>query len=177
MNNLKREVNELYQTVNNEVDGISMDSDKENDDIIEFNKNYRYEDEDCLGSLKKITCRSSDSNKNLISVGTTITASGSVEMLPSASTLSTSPEEDHEEDSNVDYRNTLAEEDQILDDDDDDDDDNVENEALADISMNVKAFSMDFRNSSIDDVESSVDNLCKEAAALIASIPSPNKKI
>ncbi len=59
---------------------------------------------------------------------------------------------------------------------DDNDGDNTEEDALAEISMNVKNLSLDLKERSIDDVESSVDNLCKEAAALIASIPSPTRK-
>ena len=51
-----------------------------------------------------------------------------------------------------------------------------ETQALADLSMNMKNISVNFGNqSSIDVADSSVDNLCKEAAALIASIPTPTK--
>ena len=73
---------------------------------------------------------------------------------------------------------TVKEEDEQEDFEDDDfvEDEGEEVLALANLSMNMKNTSVNFGNqSSIDVAESSVDNLCKEAAELIASIPTPTK--
>ncbi len=166
MESLKQEVNDLYQTVNNEVDGISVGSDKENEEIA-----YRAQNSPSnITSRPPLNARSSSQSPpqpekqekdrqlvSTISTMTTINASGIVEMLPSTSTLSFASSSETDEDSSA---NTST------------DTDN----ALGEISMNVgHVHNTDLRNKSMDDVESSVDNLCKEAAALIASIPSPVK--
>ena len=171
MESLKQDVNELYQTVNNEVDGISMGSggssgslgsDKENEDI-----GYKASLQQQQQGRPPLNTRSQSplprakeeidkDDPPSIGTFTTINASGSVEMLPATSTLSSNSSDDSD----------------CTEDSSDNDDD-----ALGEISMNVGHVSMDLKNKSMDDVESSVDNLCKEAAALIASIPSPGKNL
>lgn len=164
MDSLKQDVKDLFQTVNDEVDGISMGSDKENE-YFTFK-----ESEEVIPSLSTtrsgaqytsflqedegIDEKPSLYKKPSLETVTTINASGSVEMLPTTSTLSSDSSEISD---SLDQQNDY-------------------DDALGEIHMNVNHMSLgDRNNKSMDDVESSVDNLCKEAAALIASIPSPSK--
>jgi hypothetical protein len=87
-------------------------------------------------------------------------------------------DEEKEEEAEDEFEGCLKQdlEEEIVNPNDENEGDFSEEDVLGEISMNIKNLSMeDRKNESLSDVESSVDNLCKEAAALIASIPSPEK--
>ena len=220
MSNLKKEVGDLYQTVSEEADGrevgdlhqtvseevddgFSMNSDKENN---EHQPREKVQQED--PSIQEKSDLNDDMEQRRLSVGTEINETGSIEMMPSMSTVSStqvdsadaevemiptistlSISHESDDDGSLESEEDDESEDDSLDSDEDDEDyldsdeesesdsesecDELVEEkevALGEISMNV-------RDISINDVEDSVDNLCKEAAALIASMPSPKKKV
>jgi hypothetical protein len=144
-----------------------------------------------------------DDNHGL-NVGTEVTSSGSIEITQSISPLSSSDSDDgfvesegdesndveSDADDNQDEKerelkneNDHKQKEQILEvsaeslEGDEEESEEEEDGPFSEISMNARDRAMHLKTGSMDDVESSVDNLCKEAAALIASIPSPNKKV
>ncbi len=171
LGSFKKEVNDLYEAVNNEVDGISLDSDK----VKSSNENcdFRSIEEKCMSDQ----CNSEENDFNAQSAeATTVNASSesvteSVDMDSSMSTLSSTLNDENIKDDDV-GRDEKIDEDAFRKECEEDED--KEENALAEISMNVKN-SVTTKIHLLDDVESSVDNLCKEAAALIASLPSPKK--
>lgn len=175
MDGFKKEVNDLYEAVNNEVDGISLDSDKENDinlngkNSSNVNSDFRSVEEKCMPDQ----CDNEENDfKAQSAEETTVDASSdsvaeSVDMVPTMSTLSLASYDENIKNDDVD-RDEKVDEDAFRKECEE------EENALAEISMNVKN-SVTTKLHLLDDVESSVDNLCKEAAALIASLPSPNK--